>query len=84
VVYKAATLTASILLLQGIKILAFKILWSVMVRIVSCLYEGGNLVIKSTAIVWKGSKLVLVIGYRGGQLECLLILFIWQVAHPLI
>jgi hypothetical protein len=34
--YKAAMLTASIVLEQGRKMLAFKTLWSVMVRMVLC------------------------------------------------
>ncbi len=34
--YKAATLTASIVSLQGKKILAFEMLWLVMVKMVLC------------------------------------------------
>jgi len=38
---------------------------------------------KSTAIVWKGRSLVRVIGYKGGFVECVLTLLLWQVAQPL-
>ena len=39
---------------------------------------------KSMATVWKGRVLVGVIGNRGGFVGCMLILFAWQVAQPLI
>jgi len=38
---------------------------------------------KSTAIVWKGKLLVRVIGNKGGFVRCVLTLFIWQIAQPL-
>ncbi len=69
--------------LQGMKILALKILWSVIMSIVSCLLEGGSLVMKSIAIVWKGRSLVGIMGNSGGLVRCMLTLFIWQVAHLL-
>jgi hypothetical protein len=46
--------------------LAFETLWSVIISMVLKPWNSGSLVIKSTAIVWKGRSLVRVIGYKGG------------------
>jgi len=68
---------------QGMKMLALETSWSVTVGMVSKPCDGGSLVIKSTAMVWKGKSLVGVIGNKGGFVGCVLTLFIWQVAQPL-
>ena len=63
---------------------AFEQSVSVMVRIVSYPPDGGNLVMKSSAIVSKGQ--VFSTGEmrnRGGCIGLQLIFDIWQVAHPL-
>ena len=53
--YNPATPSAEIVSLQGMKIVAFEQSWSVMVRIESYLFDGGNLTIKSIATVSKGN-----------------------------
>ena len=69
--------------LHGKNILAFETSWSVTVSIVSYPCDCGNLVMKSMAMVWNGRELVGVMGNSGGWVGCVLILFIWQVTHPL-
>ena len=53
--YNPATSSAEIVSLQGMKIAAFEQSWSVTVSMVSYPFDGGNLTIKSIAIVSKGS-----------------------------
>ena len=73
-----------IVLLQGIKIAALEQSWLVIVRIVLYPSDTGRSVIKSIAIVWKGSGFgSLVIGKIAGLLGFVLVFVIWQVAHPL-
>ena len=63
---------------------AFEQSVSVMVRIVSYPPDGGNLVMKSSAIVSKGRVFSTgEMGNRGGCIGLQLIFDIWQVAHPL-
>src|SRR5580693_1101478 len=59
-------------------------LWSVMIMIESYPSEVGNLMMKSTAIVWNGSAASSgTIGCIGGLFLCMIGLFAWQIAHPL-
>jgi len=70
--------------LQGRKIAAFMQLWSVIIKMVSCPLDSGNLMMKSIAIVWKGRALgSAVIRFRGGQFGFVFVLVIWHVAQPL-
>jgi hypothetical protein len=70
--------------LQGRRIMALVQPWSVMVRMVLCPLDGGSLVMKSTAM-WEngiGSPSG-IMESRGGTFRCVIVLFAWQVAHPL-
>jgi len=79
------TPSVSIASMQGTKIDAFEQLVSVMVRMVLNPPEGGNLVMKSIAIVSKGSVFSTgVMGKSGGQLGFVFTLVIWHVVQPLI
>ena len=69
--------------LQGMKTDALEQSVSVMVRIVSNPPEGGNLVMKSMAIVSNGRAFLAgVIGNSGGCVGFVFTLVIWQVEHP--
>ena len=73
----------SMVSLQGIKTDALEQSVSVMVRIVSNPPEGGNLVMKSMAIVSNGRAFSAgVIGNSGGRVGFVFTLVIWQVEHP--
>jgi hypothetical protein len=68
---------------QGRKMDTFEQSMSVMVRIVSYPPDGGNLVMKSSAIVLKGRAFSAgVMGKSGGWVGLRLIFDIWQVTHP--
>ena len=63
---------------------AFEQSMSVMVRIMSYPPDGGNLVMKLSAMVLKGWAFSTgEMGNRGGCVGLRLIFDIWQVAHPL-
>jgi len=85
VAYNFATPAASTVSLQGINIAALEQSWSVIVSIVSNPSDSGSLTIKSREMVWNGNALGSeVMGNSAGLLGFVLILDIWQVAHPLI
>jgi hypothetical protein len=69
--------------LQGRRITALVQPWSVMVMMMSCPSDRGNLVMKSIAI-WKNGigSLSGIMGSRGGVFCHVIVLFAWQVAHP--
>jgi hypothetical protein len=54
-----------------------------MVNMVSWPWDGGSLVIKSIATVWKGRLIVGIMGKSGSHEGCMLILLAWQVPQPL-
>src|SRR6267142_3964060 len=82
--YNLATPSELIASLQGMKIDAFEQSWSMIIRIVSFPKDSGSLVMKLSAIVWKGKASGAgVIGYTGGFDRFVFTLFIWQVVQPL-
>src|SRR6266436_10034642 len=73
-----------IVVLQGRKIAPREHPWSTIVRMASFPWHIGNPVIRSIAILWKGSVFG-VVGMRNKGVFVLWvwILFCWHVAHPL-
>ena len=70
----AATPSAVIDSLQGMRIIALEQSWSVMVRIMLYPPDWGNFVMKSIAIVWNGSECLGVMGIIAGFRGLVLIL----------
>jgi hypothetical protein len=71
-------------LLQGIKTVAFVVLWSMMVKMESKPSDTGRSVIRSMATVSNGVALVAGVIGKGGAFGCTVFtLLLWQVAQPL-
>ena len=77
-----ATLAASMVLEQGMRITPFIRPWSTTTINESCLLEGGRSVTRSTESCLNGSGEEEGIGASGGQVGWWLTLFCWHMAHP--
>ena len=78
-----ATSMASMVLKQGMMITPFVRPWSTTTKIEFLPRTSGRSVTRSTEICLKGSDEDEGIGFNGGWVGWVFILFCWQVAHPL-
>ena len=78
-----ATPMASIVLEQGMMITPFVRPWLTMTMIESLPRTLGRLVIRSTEICLKGRRADEGMGFNGGLVGWVFVLFCWHMAHPL-